>query len=160
MRRYPGFTGKKSNGQGIERLVKLSLRRWGGKSLGTYADRDKRGKPGDKSVHADYRAADLLFDDRRITVEACDWFSTPRIANALGIAMIIDYQYRGRLRRAYGRSWRCDREAWIPLKKGDVAGGGQDWARWIHIEIAPGMLAENGDWFEQVWRGLPKPGEK
>ena len=77
MRKYPGYTGKKSNGQGIERLVKLSLRRWGGKCLGTYANRPMRGKE-QMSVHADYRAADILFPNRLTTVEACDWFSTPR----------------------------------------------------------------------------------
>lgn len=158
MRRYTGYTGKKSNGEGIERLVFLSGRRWRSRNLGTYADRDKRGKPGDKSVHADYRAADVLYPNRKTTREACDWFSHPLVANALKIDLIVDYEYRGPLRRAYGRAWRCDRQEWRPLKKGEVTGGGQSWARWLHIEIAPGMLANNGDWFEQVWRGLPKPG--
>lgn len=159
MRKYTGYTGKKSNGEGIERLAFLSGRRWRSRCLGTYADRDKRGKPGQKSVHADYRAADLTFPTRAITREACDWFTDPRICDNLKIEMVIDYAYRGPLRRAYGRAWRCDRMAWIPLKKGDVVGGGEAWASWIHIEIAPSVLSEKGDWFEQVWRKLPTPKE-
>lgn len=159
MRKYTGYTGKKSSGEGIERLAFLCGRRWRSQCLGTYADRDKRGKPGQKSVHADYRAADIRFPSRAITVEACRWFSDPRVAEGLKIDMIIDYAYRGPLRRAYGRAWRCDRAEWVNLKKGDVVGGGEAWASFLHIEIAPGILAERGDLFEQVWRGLPKPGE-
>ena len=159
MRKYTGYTGKKSTGEGIERLVALCRRRWAAKCLGTYADRDKRGKPGQKSVHADYRATDLEFPARRTTVEACDWFTNPQVADRLGIELIVDYAYRGPLRRAYGRAWRCDRGTWVNLKKGDVAGGGASWANYIHIEIAPGRIADNGDLFERAWRSLPRPKE-
>lgn len=157
MRKYHGYTGKKSAGEGIERLAFLSGRRWDAICLGTYADRDKRGKT-EKSVHADYRATDLRFPDRKTALEACKWFSTPLVADALGIELIVDYVHRGPLRRAYGRAWRCDRMAWRNLAKGEVSGGGEPWATWIHIEIAPGKLANDGDAFNHVWRSLPKPG--
>lgn len=161
MRPYTGNKPKSvSNGQGIERLVKLSISRWGAVSLGTYSDRDKRGKPGNKSVHAFYRAADIRFLTEADRNQAFDWFTSPTVANKLRIEMVCDYAYskRDKLGRpAYGRLWRCDRDQVSRLNKGDVEGGGQKWANWLHIEIAPGVLANDGAKFETAWRSLSKP---
>lgn len=155
-RSYHGYTGKRSNGEGIEKLVDLCERRWQATCLGTFADRDKRGKPGYPSVHKDYRAADLRFRTDAERNEACRWFSTVA-ADRLGIEIIIDYSYRGPLRRAFGRIWNCTNGKWRNCKQGDVSGGGQAWANFLHIEIAPGVLSEDGAKFEAAWRSLPKP---
>lgn len=93
--------------------------------------------------------------------EACAWLSDPRNSEALKIDMIVDYGWtkRDKLgRRAWGRSWRCDHGKWVNLKRGDVDGAGQPWAKWIHVELGfPYTTTDNGILFEQVWRGLPKP---
>lgn len=157
MRKYSG-NGRdtKSNGEGIKRLVILCTKRWGCKSLGVYQNRDKRGKPGNLSVHALWRAADLSFDDDKLRAQACDWLT--RYAGELNIDCVIDYAYRGPFRRAYGRSWRCDRGKWVNLKKGDVVGGGEAWARFLHIELGFGYATtEDGALLERVWRALPRP---
>ena len=131
-RNYTGYTGKKSDGKAIEQLVVLCRARWGATSLGTYVDRDKRGKPGQKSVHADYRAADILFPDSKTRKRAMQ-----TLAGLYGIELIVDYAYRGLTRKAYGRAWRVDRFAWRDLAKGEVQGGGQSWAQYLHIEVSP-----------------------
>lgn len=131
-RKYTGYTGVKSDGKAVEQLVTLARARWGAKSLGTYVDRDKRGKPGQKSVHADYRAVDLLFPDPKTRKRAMQ-----TLAGLYGIELIVDYAYRGLTRRAFGRAWRCDRNAWRDLAKGEVAGGGEQWAQYIHVEVSP-----------------------
>lgn len=157
MRKYSG-NGRdtKSSGEGIKRLVVLSVKRWGCKPLGIYSNRDKRGKPGNLSVHALWRAADISFDDDADRKQACDWFV--KYADNLKIDFIVDYAYRGPLRRAYGRAWRCDRGKWENLKKGDVVGGGEAWARFLHIELGYGYTTtEKGDVFERTWRALPRP---
>lgn len=132
MAKYTGYTGVRDSGQAIEKLAHLCQRRWAANILGTYADRNMRGKPGQKSVHADYRAADIRFFDVKDRKNAC-----ATLAGLYGVELVIDYAYRGPLRRAYGRSWRCDRQSWISLAKGAVAFGGESWANFLHIEIAP-----------------------
>lgn len=145
-----------SNGEGIKRLVLLCTKRWGTKTLGVYANRDKRGKPGDLSVHALWRAADLRFDSDADRKQACDWFVKHN--HDLKIDLIVDYAYRGPLRRAYGRVWRCDTQKWVNMKKGDTMGGGEPWARFLHIELGYGYVTtNNGAAFESVWRSLPRP---
>ena len=130
---YTGYTGVKSDGEAIERLVSLCKRRWKARSLGTYSNRDKIGKPGQRSVHADYRAADIDFPTPEARKQAMQ-----TLAGLYGIELIIDYAYTGtRLKRAYGRGWRCDRGKWMSYPKGMVAQGGQKWALWLHVEVAP-----------------------
>lgn len=129
---YTGWTGKKSDGKAVEQLVVLARARWGAQSLGTYVDRDKRGKPGQRSVHADYRAVDLRFPTAKTRKRALQ-----TLAGLYGIELIVDYSYRGLRRKAFGRSWRCDRYTWRDLAKGEVLGGGSTWADWVHVEVGP-----------------------
>lgn len=130
---YTGYTGIKSDGQAIERLVTLCARRWKSRSLGTYANRDKIGKHGQKSVHADYRAADIEFPTPEARKQAMQTLS-----GLYGIELIVDYAYTGtRLRPAWGRGWRCDRGRWQPYRKGVLAQGGMKWAQWLHVEVSP-----------------------
>ena len=147
-----------SNGQGIEKLVALCIRRWGAVNLGTYSNRDKRGKKGNKSVHALYRAADVRFVTEKDRNAAFDWFTGPA-AEALKIDCVVDYAYtkRDKLgRKAYGRAWNCEKGTHT-LSKGDVEGGGQAWANWLHIEIGLSDVSENSTAFSSAWRSVPKP---
>lgn len=129
---YTGYTGVKSDGAAIEKLVWLCGRRWRVINLGTYANRDMVGKPGQKSVHADYRACDIRFTDPNERKQALQTLS-----GLYGVELIIDYQYRGPFGRAFGRGWRCDRGRWKAYKKGELAQGGQPWANWLHVEVSP-----------------------
>jgi hypothetical protein len=96
------------------------------------------------SVHATGRAVDMSArpkDGRpagsnRSTLEDCAKFLTEH-ADTLLVELVVDYSYRGGL--GGGRSWRCDRGTWLMLKPGQVSGGGQTWADWLHIELAPRM---------------------
>lgn len=127
-------------------------------NLGTYSNRDKRGKKGNKSVHAYYRAADIRFLTEKDRNEAFAWFTGPA-AEALKIDCVVDYAYskRDKLgRKAYGRAWNCEK-ATHPLLKGEVEGGGQAWANWLHIEIGLSDVSENGAAFSAAWRTIPKP---
>lgn len=155
-RKYSGNSLKtKSNGEGITKLTELSHRRWGSECLGIFANRDKRGKPGNLSVHALFRASDLKFKTRKDAVEAMDWFV--KYNHELEIDLIVDYAFRGKLRKAYGRSWSCDTQKWKSHKKGDIEGAGSLWADWIHVEQGFGKLSEDGELTEKRWRALPKP---
>jgi hypothetical protein len=145
----------KSNGQGITTIVRLSIRRWKCQNLGIMAARDKRGKPGNLSVHALFRAADLKFKTRKQTVQALKWFV--KYNHQLKIDLLVDYAYRGKLKRAYGRSWSCNTQKWKAHKKGEIEGGGTAWAKWIHIEQGYSALSEDAVLTEQHWRALPKP---
>jgi len=148
MRKYTGPTGVKSDGKAVEQLATLARARWKAVSLGTYADRDMRGKPEVKSVHADYRAVDLRFPTAKARKRAMQ-----TLAGLYGIELIVDYAYRGPLRRAYGRAWRCDRLAWRDLPKGAVMYGGESWANWLHVEVSPNCNAEILD---REFRATPK----
>lgn len=145
---YTGHTGVKDSGAAINRLVHLAGRRWRIINLGVYADRDKRGKDS-KSVHADYRAADIRFPRLEDRKQALSVF-----AGLYGVELVIDYQYTGtKVRRAWGRGWRCDRGRWRNYKQGEVTGGGQNWADWLHIEVAPGT---DPDRLEAAFRATKK----
>jgi len=155
-RTYTGTTDGVSVGKrvGLEILVVLCHKRWATKNLGTHVVRDIRDKPGQLSVHATGRAADIQFFNRAALIEAIRWFI--KHADALGVEELHDYAYG-----KYGRGWRVGR-------KGIFKRGWKGWkiytatnnagsigAGWLHIEISPSM-ADNKD-FELVWRGLPRP---
>lgn len=148
-----------SNGEGIKKLAQLSQRRWNCELLGIYANRDKRGKPNNLSVHALWRACDLRFGNLAERNQACDWFT--QHADTLKIDLIVDYAFtdKDKLgRQAYGRTWRCDKPKWQHAKKGDLVGGGSPWACFLHIEVGSGYITtEDGRVFEAAWRSLPKP---
>lgn len=94
------------------------------------------------SVHATGRAVDMSArpkDGRpagtnRPLLE--DWAQLlTKHADQLLVELVVDYSWPGGL--GGGRSWRCDRGTWLNLKPGQVSGGGQAWADWLHIELAP-----------------------
>ena len=102
-------------------------------NLGTYAKRDARGKPGQPSVHATGRAVDIGYTNRADIEPLMDWLVTH--ADQLGVEMVADY-----FTTPWGRTWRCDRNAWKIYDKKTIHGapGG----RWIHIEISPTIASD------------------
>lgn len=116
---------------------------------GHWGIRDKKGKPGNLSVHATGRAWDASY---RYIVDVKDSSNTRGVpngrrdslafinklvanANELGIEMIIDY-WSNPKDFPYGRIWKCDRQRWQKQKPGAISGIPGDW--W-HIEINPLM---------------------
>ncbi len=149
-RPYTGTKDGAAKGKrpGTERLVVLCNRRWQFTNLGTWVVRDMRGKPGQLSVHATGRAADIGYKNRADAVQAAEWFAAN--AYALGIEEIHDYAYG-----KYGRGWRCDRAAW-KIYANEKESAGSIGGRWLHVELTPTM-ADNADTFEAAWRAIPKP---
>lgn len=141
-------TGKRA---GTEWFVSAMRNRWNFSNLGTWVVRDMRGKPGQLSVHATGRAADIGYMNnaqaRAKAVEVAEWLAT--VADDLGIEEIHDYAYG-----KYGRGWRCDRAKWKTYTAKDNAGsiGG----KWLHVELNPHM-ADNAQNLAGTWRLLTKP---
>lgn len=149
---YPAWDGKKASLL-ITRVLQLSMRRWPGTSnYGTYANRDIRGKPGQKSVHATGYALDLGYKDEAQAREIWDYL----LANskALGICEIHWYAYGD-----YGAGYRCSRGEG---KKGvkiftatDNAGSYQGNPDWLHIEVDNnfgGIAGGDPDAWEKAFR--------
>jgi hypothetical protein len=111
-------------------------------NLGIFGIRPMRSKS-KPSVHGTGRAADIGYapyktwpgSNRALMTQWIDFI----IANAddLGVELLIDYSYTGGL--GGGRTWKCDRHAWMDNKPGVIAGAGQASSKWIHIELAPHM---------------------
>ena len=71
---YPAWDGKAASPL-ILKVAELCQKRWKGtKNLGTYVNRDMRGKPGQKSVHATGFALDLAFVDQKQAAEIWNYF--------------------------------------------------------------------------------------
>jgi hypothetical protein len=149
MTKKRGYTGTSDGAApgrraGTEKLKELLRKRYGLGCLGTWVVRDKRGKPGDLSVHATGRALDMYYEKRETGRYVMEWLV--RHADQLGVEFIGDYQYGN-----HGRGWRCDRGAWQVYAKPTLGPGGQ----WFHLEIAPKM-ADDPVTLERVFRALPK----
>jgi hypothetical protein len=156
VRKYTGTSDGASKGkrEGTERLVHLCNRRWKFRNLGTWVVRDMRGKPGQLSVHATGRAADIGYgkDERDKAVEAFDWFVEH--ADVLGIEEVHDYSFG-----KFGRGYRCKRkvgEQLVKVYKNEAESAGSIGGKWLHVELSPAM-ADDADAFEKAWRSLPKP---
>ena len=159
--KYTGTKDGAAKGKraGTEKLVDLCQRRWGFTNLGTWVVREMRGKPGQLSVHATGRAADISYGKNKAkAIEAMNWFIEH--AEVLGIEEVHDYS--GITKKGcekWGRGWRCFRKElngagwkdWSATDNGGSAGG-----TWIHVEISPAM-ADDAAKFEAAWRSLPKP---
>jgi hypothetical protein len=147
-RKYTGNSDGAAKGKrpGTEKLVDLCHRRWDSKNLGTWVVRDMRGKPGQLSVHATGRAADIQFPNDKVKAQAVDWFVAH--ADALGIEEIHVYD-AGK----WGKGWRVGR-GWKQWTESD--NGGTPGADWLHVEISP-EFADDAEEFEAAWRSLPKP---
>lgn len=146
-RKYTGNTDPTTGPTaGILKLVDLFERRYGKKvtNLGTWVNRDMRGKPGSLSVHACGRAADIGYADRTVGVAVWNWLVLN--SKALGVEEVHDY--------VKGRSYRCTRgEGAAGVRPANDLGPG---GNWIHVEISPTM-AQDASKLEAAWRAIPKP---
>ena len=142
-RKYTGNTEGVGRGKrpGLEHLVACIEYLSGGKlwNNGTYAMRPMRGKTA-ISVHATGRAADISYrktakkpgSSRTYLVQWIDLLV--KHADEIGLELLTDYSYtKG---HGGGRTWKCDRNAWLDNKKGVIAGGGSPSSDWIHIELS------------------------
>ena len=120
---------------------------------GTYGQRDIKGKPGTMSVHATGRAMDLSYrkmdtkgvaEGRKVSKAFIDVVVTN--ANKLGVQMIIDYWPT-----PWGRSWRCDRQAWKSYDTKTVSGAPT--GDWWHIELSPAM-ADNPEAVKTIFQAV------
>lgn len=141
-RPYTGYD-KPSNIRrpGLEHLVGAIVWNTAGRltNLGTLAHRPMRSKTA-PSVHGTGRAADIGYAPYR-TWPGSDRPSSLQLINflvdhadELGLELLIDYSYLSGL--GGGRSWKCDRAAWLDVKPGVIAGAGSASSRWIHLELS------------------------
>lgn len=139
--------------KGLERFAKFFCDEYGFTNWGTLSVRIMKSAPADiqrlpidnpkarpwLSVHATGRAVDLHHPNRKIIVAVCDFL----VANAdqLGIEEIHDYNYKADGSEfAWGRGWRCSRNAWkIYDAKANAGtpGGTKQTSTWIHVELSP-----------------------
>lgn len=163
-RPYTGFD-KYANGPApaVAHLVGAVVWNTAGKltNLGIFGIRPMRSKA-KPSVHGTGRAADIGYapyktwpgSNRQAIVHLIDHLVNH--ADDIGLELLTDYSYTGGL--GGGRTWKCDRAAWMDNKPGVIAGGGNAASRWIHIEISPDK-AHDVDAIRAViddWR-LPAP---
>lgn len=140
----PSKVAAKAKRTGTETFSRLARRRWPFSNLGTWVVRDMRDKPGVMSQHAAALALDLGYTDRKVALEACDWFTA--WADELGVALVNDYSWG-----QYGRTWICDRAAWKVHTKPTIGSRGS----WLHVELH--SWAANHERYEALWRSVPKP---
>lgn len=144
-RPYTGTTDgvSQSKRAGLEHLVACIGFLSGNKlwNNGTLAVRPMRGKRS-LSVHATGRAADISY--RKMNGKGSDrayslvWIDLlVKHADELGLELLTDYSYTKGL--GGGRTWKCDRHAWLDNKRGVIEGGGSPSSDWFHIEISPEM---------------------
>ena len=145
---YPSWDGKQTQPV-TAKLVELCGKRWGTKSLGTYANRAMRNGAG-LSVHATGYAADIQYKDEAQAREMWDWF----LANskALGLCELHWYAYG-----EYGAGYRCSRgEGKTGVKiytATDNAGSYEGNPNWLHFEMAK----QTAEAFQAAWDKIPKP---
>lgn len=113
----------------LEYLYKFS-------NLGTWVVREMRGRPGQLSVHASARALDAGYTkkQRDLAVKICEFMTTGKNSEILGLQAIHDYAFTGPSGQ-WGRGWQNDRNAWKTYDAKSNAGtpGGL----WLHFELDP-----------------------
>jgi hypothetical protein len=117
---------------------------------GSWGVRMMRGSETSLSVHSTGRAWDASYRPSEQHQKANRKGSIAFInivlanANALGVECVLDY-----FPKAFGRGWRCDRQAWKSYSKPEIHGApGGDW---LHIEITPAM-ADNPNAVKQAFQ--------
>jgi hypothetical protein len=115
-----------------------------------------RGKPGQLSVHATARAADIGYGTakgaRNNAIELFNWLL--QNATALGIEEIHDYAF-GKFGRGY-RCSRADKNGGVIVYQNLASSAGTPGGTWLHVELSPEM-ADDAAKFEAAWRAIPKP---
>jgi hypothetical protein len=131
---------------------------YGGQSLGCHHDRPIVGGSAPSS-HAYGAGFDWGWDvsahggpGRAVAVELMDWFVD--WSAELGVQAIHDYQ-GSRIWRPPGTSGRpVDSDGWRVQPKGSQMG--QDWARWIHLEVPKSRWSDGRSVEERLDAGVRK----
>lgn len=120
----------------IRQMIKVSLNAMF--NLGSYGQRDMKGKPGTLSVHATGRAVDLGFSksDKHPEANRARAMAAVKLvlehANEFGIQACYDYWPL-----PWGRGWRCDRQTWENYTVKTISGAPR--GQWFHFELEPRM---------------------
>jgi len=150
-RKYTGFD-KNSSGKraGVEKFKDWVVFLNGGKITckGTWVVRPMRGKSS-PSVHGTGRAIDFGYTNREDCLNLIAFLE--RNWEAFGVEFIADYNVK-----PYGRGWRVDRLKWSNYSKGQISGGGESWANWIHVELS-NEVADDAAYFDAVFKCLLQP---
>ena len=117
---------------------------------GSYGVRPKKGSES-LSVHATGRAVDLSYrmSEKHPTANRKGSIAFINIvlanANELGVECVLDY-----FPKAFGRGWRCDRQAWKSYSKPEIhnAPGGD----WLHVEVAPAFVNQPLSLIQQAFK--------
>jgi hypothetical protein len=103
------------------------------------------------SVHACGRAVDLSYrmseKQPKANRKGAMAFLNIVIANAneLGVEQVLDY-----FPKAFGRGWRCDRQAWKSYSKPEIHGApGGDW---LHFEVSPMFVKQPASLIQQAFK--------
>jgi hypothetical protein len=117
---------------------------------GSWGVRDMRGSA-NLSVHATGRAADLSYrpSEKYPAANRKGAIAFLNIviahANELGVECVLDY-----FPKAFGRGWRCDRQAWKSYSKPEIHGApGGDW---LHFEVSPMFVKQPANLIQQAFK--------
>jgi hypothetical protein len=117
---------------------------------GSWGVRDMRGSA-NLSVHATGRAVDLSYrpSEKYPTANRKGAIAFLNIviahANELGVECVLDY-----FPKAFGRGYRCDRQAWKSYSKPEIHGApGGDW---LHFEVSPAFVNQSANLIQQAFK--------
>lgn len=137
---FPAWDGKQASPL-ILRVAQLLQRRYPGtRNLGTYVNRDMRGKPGVKSTHATGYALDLGYQDE--AQARLIWDELLAHSKDLGICELHWYKFG-----KHGAGYRCSRGE---NKQGvviyqDAASSAGTGGAWLHLEVDNNFGRPGGD---------------
>lgn len=170
MRNYTGTTDgvAKAKRPGTEKFIDICGNKWGLTNLGSFGVRLMRSAPAGLSiedpaarkylsVHATGRACDLGYADRKVGLEAWDFFLAN--ADALEIEEIHDYAFTGPT-GTWGRGYRCNRGVDKNKKPNPQVkiytatdNAGTPGGKWLHVELSPAM-ADDPQRLVRAWKQI------
>jgi hypothetical protein len=137
---------------GMDEWVRCAIKYGGGAiwNNGSWGVRPMRGSES-LSVHATGRAVDLSYrmseKQPKANRKGAIAFINIVLANAneLGVECVLDY-----FPKAFGRGWRCDRQAWKSYSKPEIHGApGGDW---LHVEVSPMFVNQPANLIQQAFK--------
>jgi len=138
---------------GMDEWIRQAIKYGGGAfwNNGSWGIRNMRGSETSLSVHATGRAVDLSYrpSEQHATANRKGTIAFINIvlanANELGVECVLDY-----FPKAFGRGYRCDRQAWKSYSKPEIHGApGGDW---LHVEVSPAFVNQPLTLIQQAFR--------
>ena len=137
---------------GMDEYIRQCIKYGGGAfwNNGSWGIRDMRGST-NLSVHATGRAVDLSYrpSEKHPTANRKSAIAFLNIvianANELGVEQVLDY-----FPKAFGRGWRCDRQAWKSYSKPEIHGAPD--GDWLHIEVSPAFVKQPANLIQQAFK--------